>query len=83
MRLIDADKLKHRFIEWLPKDPQESGTEVENIAVSAIMEIEEATTINNEARWKGAGMGDYVCSLCWGRGYEDYKFCPHCGAVML
>ena len=35
------------------------------------------------ARWKGAGMGDYYCSLC----YETVsgnreRECPNCGALM-
>ena len=40
-------------------------------------------TIVGSARWKGAGMGDYYCSLCQEvvTGNE-FKFCPHCGAKM-
>lgn len=36
-----------------------------------------------EARWKGAGMGDYYCSLCQETvtGNELIE-CPHCGAKM-
>lgn len=34
-------------------------------------------------RWKGAGMGDYSCSLCCGLvSGNTYKFCPNCGADM-
>ena len=35
-----------------------------------------------EARWKGAGMGDYYCSLCQHQISERTKFCPNCGAKM-
>ena len=37
-----------------------------------------------EARWKGAGMGDYSCSLCNATysGGNEYNFCPDCGAWM-
>lgn len=37
-----------------------------------------------EARWKGAGMGDYYCSLCGSvySGGDEYNFCPNCGAKM-
>lgn len=48
MRLIDADALKKKFIEWLPKDGKDwlSGIHpLENLSVNAIMEIEEAPTI--------------------------------------
>lgn len=35
------------------------------------------------ARWKGAGMGDYTCSLCDETvNGNDYKYCPNCGAYM-
>ena len=34
-------------------------------------------------RWKGAGMGDYTCSLCDETASgNDYKYCPNCGAYM-
>lgn len=49
MRLIDADKLKKEFISWLPKDQQTYDCDIdpiENIAVSAIMEIDDAPTID-------------------------------------
>ena len=35
-----------------------------------------------EARWKGAGMGDYYCSLCQHTTSGRTKFCPECGAKM-
>lgn len=36
------------------------------------------------ARWKGAGLGDYLCSACWEvcSGGDRFKRCPHCGAHM-
>lgn len=37
-----------------------------------------------EGRWKGAGMGDYYCSLCnttYSSG-DEYNYCPNCGAKM-
>ena len=34
-------------------------------------------------RWKGAGMGDYYCSLCQEVvSGSDFKYCPNCGAKM-
>ena len=35
-----------------------------------------------EARWKGAGMGDYYCSICQHQISGRTKFCPNCGAKM-
>ena len=39
--------------------------------------------INKEARWRGAGFGDYECTLCWERvsGNRE-RYCPYCGATM-
>jgi hypothetical protein len=38
---------------------------------------------NKQARWKGAGMGDYYCSLCCETvsGNRE-RYCPACGAEM-
>ena len=34
-------------------------------------------------RWKGAGMGDYFCSLCSEVvSGNEHNFCPNCGAKM-
>ena len=34
-------------------------------------------------RWKGAGMGDYMCSLCaMVVSGNRYHYCPYCGARM-
>ena len=38
---------------------------------------------NKEARWKGAGMGDYYCSLCCETVSGDREQrCPKCNALM-
>lgn len=50
--------------------------------------IEDAPTVDvlgvREARWKGAGMGDYYCSLCCATysGGDEFNYCPNCGARM-
>ena len=40
--------------------------------------------VRREGRWKGAGFGDYYCSLCCSEysGAEEYNYCPNCGAKM-
>lgn len=35
-----------------------------------------------EGRWKGAGFGDYRCSLCDEETSGTPDFCPHCHAYM-
>lgn len=37
-----------------------------------------------QARWKGAGMGDYYCNLCCKTvsGGNRLRYCPSCGAEM-
>lgn len=37
---------------------------------------------NKEARWKGAGLGDYYCSLCCEVGDVREQRCPNCNALM-
>ncbi len=38
---------------------------------------------NKLARWKGAGMGDYYCSLCCETvSGNRLRYCPGCGAQM-
>lgn len=37
---------------------------------------------NKESRWKGAGMGDYYCSLCCETGDVRSLRCPNCNARM-
>lgn len=55
MRLIDADKLKKKVLMWMPSDPcgiAEKERPIEtDIAVSLMMEIEEAPTIEPEPHW--------------------------------
>lgn len=50
MRLIDADRLKEKVLEWLPSDPcgiEEKEHPIEtDIVVSLMMEIEEAPTVS-------------------------------------
>lgn len=37
---------------------------------------------NKQARWKGAGMGEYYCSLCCEVGDVRERICSHCHASM-
>lgn len=41
-------------------------------------------SIRVTGRWKGAGLGDYTCSLCWATfsGGDRFRFCPDCGHPM-
>lgn len=48
----------------------------------AFIALKEPEGETREARWKGAGMGDYYCSLCQHRISGRTKFCPECGAKM-
>lgn len=46
------------------------------VDVSSVSEIK-------RGRWKGAGMGDFACSLCSEVvSGNKYSYCPHCGAKM-
>jgi hypothetical protein len=37
---------------------------------------------NKQARWKGAGLGDYYCSLCCEVGDIREQRCQNCHALM-
>lgn len=76
MRLIDADELLNDLI-FPTEQFKRAFTELLN----------DAPTIKAEppkhGRWKGAGMGDYMCSLCAEVvSGNRYHYCPNCGADM-
>ena len=83
MRLIDADALLRQVIKKKSEIAQARYTEGFNDAILRVRSmIHSAPTIESKAsegRWKGAGMGDYRCSLCDGIVNGKYKFCPYCG----
>lgn len=67
------------------KDPVQGGCRIDDF----IKSIPAADVVERKlARWKGAGLGDYYCSLCnetYGIGAERVKnwhYCPNCGAKM-
>ena len=39
-------------------------------------------TEDKQARWKGAGTGEYYCSLCCEVGNVREQRCPNCHALM-
>lgn len=91
MRLIDADVLKEKVLEWMPNDPcgiEEKEFSFEtDIVASLMMEIEDAPTIEPEPK-----TGEWInidtklfrvqCSAC--REWSDVvgNYCPWCGAEM-
>ena len=39
--------------------------------------------MNKQARWKGAGLGDYYCTNCWEQVSGNRRLiCPYCGCRM-
>lgn len=62
---------------------EEEGCKEECSACLADHLIANGVTIREEGRWKGAGMGDYRCSLCDEIVSGDHhNYCPSCGAYM-
>lgn len=99
---IERELLKERFLKWLPQngdwDYQSMGLHpIENITVSAIMEIEEAPTadVREVVHAKWIRKEDdicywYECSNCGcdipqNRYHNDWfsNWCPDCGAAMV
>lgn len=76
MRLIDADALIKHQIE----SDRLNGV----FLVVGKGHILNASTIDpvQQGRWKGAGFGDYHCSLCAEVVSCQPNYCPNCGAKM-
>ena len=55
------------------------------IRSASLVELVEAydKTPIRTGRWKGAGMGDYMCSWCGEVvSGNKYTYCPYCGILM-
>ena len=76
MRYIDADALLNNLPDDLPYKAS-----VKRVLIQA--PTEDVVEVR-EGRWKGAGMGDYYCSLCCNTysGGDEFNYCPNCGAKM-
>lgn len=77
-RLIDADKLKAHYAWWA-----DAGNADMRDAFDTIVDLQPTVEPTKHGRWKGAGMGDYMCSLCATVvSGNRYHYCPNCGARM-
>lgn len=94
MRLIDADALLNELGDiWnIPKDWD---GDIDETCETAFDVIENAPTVEVKpvvhGKWEKTRLaGEYICSNCQSlicsgftrMGYEQYKFCPECGADM-
>ena len=83
MRLIDAAKLKAHYAWWEGGSREMTMGEAKK-DFDTIVDLQ--PTIEAEpkhGRWKGAGMGDYMCSLCAEVvSGNRWHYCPNCGAQM-
>lgn len=75
--------MREKLIELIGRTPCcgfSSRAAVEHIADHL---ISKGVIIREEGRWKGAGMGDYRCSLCDETvSGNHHNYCPSCGAYM-
>lgn len=85
-RYIDIDELMKlsQDITTFDRETQTFGCfsgvsdeDINTLATADVVEVE-------KARWKGAGMGEYYCSLCniGIRQYVGQPYCSECGAKM-
>ena len=86
MRLIDADALKNRFVNYKSDCEQEGYEIAATTFADCITEVEAAATIDAVplvcGEWIDNG-SNYKCSACGScSGYADENFCPSCGAKM-
>ena len=79
MKYINISKLPQR----VPYDRYGKGF---NDCLDQVLDaVEEKDLVElRYGRWKGAGMGDYLCSECWEvySGGDKFTYCPNCGAKM-
>ena len=72
MRAIDADALQAEY-----KKSHDG---------KRLLLIDVAPTIEPDPQWKrGQWLDSYkrqTCSLCKGRGFKSWNYCPYCGAMM-
>ena len=88
-RMEDGRMTKQEAIKILDEvipPPEHHTVDLDHLLIAqAWLCIKETLTAEpiRQARWKGAGMGDYMCSLCnevvTG---NRYHYCPNCGAKM-
>ena len=82
-RLIDANA----FAECLERMTKTAYPNLFPGLLEAIDYVKDFPTVDAvevvHGRWKGAGMGDYFCSLCSEVvSGNEHNFCPNCGAKM-
>ena len=77
-------EMSHMMHECFPEAVEEL-----DAVITTLKEIPAADVVEcKHARWKGAGLGDYYCSLCnetYSIGAErvkNWNNCPNCGAKM-
>lgn len=87
-RYIDADKALLELQKFSLDTSNSYGCGYSDCLTAVEDVLNEAPTADveevKEARWKGAGFGEYYCSLC-NRGirqYEGQPYCSECGALM-
>ena len=87
-RLIDANALRERHCDECKEDIREMCRTDPLCAV--LMWVDEEPTVDAvevvHAYWIGEEPGDWNCSHCGeyaaDGGYEQTRYCPHCGAKM-
>lgn len=82
-KYIDADKLKRHYA-WWEDGTYEMTLDEAREAFDEIIDQQPAADVAEvkRGRWKGAGMGDYNCSLCGHLQSGKTPYCPNCGSRM-
>lgn len=85
-RYIDADKFLQDEIKRCGRVPLVGCCTTDNESLAYLLaKASTADVVEGKyGRWKGAGLGDYLCSECWEvySGGNEFKYCPNCGAKM-
>ena len=71
---VHKDKCGY-WAEW------DMGNKISSASLVQLVEAFENKRIR-KGRWKGAGMGVYMCSWCGEFVGKQYTYCPYCGILM-
>ena len=84
IKRTDVMKICDGYSEHCFNSSDAKGQDIADRILDDVVEIPTADVAEvKHGRWKGAGMGDYYCSLCQEvESGNDFKYCPNCGAKM-
>lgn len=84
MRLIDAGEFQNRIRKYSMDCYEQGDVRAAQVFEDVVSEIDDSPTVDpvKHGKWVGGGSGLDKCSACAMRGFNNWEFCPRCGAKM-